>query len=338
MLKKFRIKDIAEKLKVSPSAVSLALNDKEGVGPGLRLKIKNLAAKMGYIQNGLRLKSNYIAVLYAYTGGHIFTEIDAGITNVLKEYGYSELRSTFHVDEFIDEEKQNLYFERFIDEKSVAGIILMSLRVSDVQISRLVRNGIPVVSLNNDSSYGLSVNINEEMGGYIAAKSLIESGHRKIGMILPDIWYDTVWNRRKEGYSRALSEYGLVYDPGLIEPENSFVKEGMEKAPMNLLRRHPDLTAVIFASDLQAFTGMKKMQEEGIRIPEDISVIGFDNMIFCSMSNPPLTSVKNKFYDMGRLGAQMLIDRINNNLPDDKVVSLLPELVIRESISRVNRS
>jgi LacI family transcriptional regulator len=331
MKRKIVINDIAKKLKVSPSAVSLALNDKAGIGTELRLKIKSHAAKMGYFQNKIAAKSNYIAIVYAYAGSHIIAAIDSGVTNVLKKFGYLEIRYSFYMDEMLNENQRELNFDRIMSEQNLAGIIIVMLNMSDVQVSRIQRNKIPIVLLNTFSPYGLRIDMDDHRGGYLAAKKLVDLGHKKIGLVLPDFWYDALWEKRKSGYKDALSEAGIGYVPDFFEAENTFSTEGVERATSELLRRHPDITAIIYGSDFQAFFGIQKLRKDGLKVPEDISVIGFDNMIFCDLFTPPLTSIQMPFYDMGIKGAELLLRAMKEQNLKDGLEMMKPDLVMRGS-------
>ncbi len=335
MKKKIQVKDIARELGVSPSAVSLALNDRVGVSSELRSRVKGMAAKVGYIKSSIASKSNYIAIVYARAGGHIISEIDYGITSVLKQFGYFEIRYTFVVEEFLNNKNLQAYFERITHENSVSGLLVVFLNITDIQVSILKRNKIPVVLLNSSCNYGLNINIDDVKGGYIAARKLIKLGHTRIGMIVPNIWYDTVWNKRINGYKKALIEVGLKYDPDFIEQENTFNIDESGKATLELLKRHPKITGIIYASDLQAFGGMKIMLENKIKIPEDVSVIGFDNMKFCELFKPALSSMEIPFKTMGRMGAEKLLQSIKGETLKNRTINLAPKLIMRESCRKI---
>jgi LacI family transcriptional regulator len=335
MKKKIKIGDIAVKLGVSPSAVSLALNDKPGIGTELRMRIKNYAARLGYFQNRIRVKSNYVAVVYAYAGNHIASAMDAGITGVLKKFGYLEIRYSFYIEEMLDEKQRERNFERIMSDQNIAGIIVVMLNMSDVLVSRMQRNNIPVVLLNTFSPYGLRIDMKDHHGAFLATDKLISLGHTKIGFILPDFSYDTVWEKRKSGYKDALLRNGTGYEPGLIEVENTFTEEGVTRATSDLVKRSPGMTGIIYGSDLQAFFGIKKLIADGYRVPEDMSVVGFDDMIFCGLFTPALTSVRMPFYDMGRKGAELLLRAMKEQDLKDQLEELEPVLVERNSCGNI---
>ena len=209
------------------------------------------------------------------------------------------------------------------------------MNVSEIILSKIIKKNIPIVLIGSSSNIGISINIDDEHGGYIAAKYLLDLGHRKIGMILPDYWYDNVWNRRKAGYKKALEEAGVEYDIDLIESENTFSIEGSGQAAMNLIKRNPGMTAIIFVSDRQAFGGMKAMAKNGIKVPDDISVLGFDNSAFCDLFSPALTSIEMHFDKIGKMAAELVVQAIKNGSASHENIILKPELVLRDSCRKI---
>ncbi|MFH1369479.1 MAG: LacI family DNA-binding transcriptional regulator [Elusimicrobiota bacterium] len=328
---KIRIKDIAKELGVSSAAVSLALNNKSGVSSDLKARIVSHAAKSGYIQNAGSLKSDYVAVVYDISEGLVPLNIE--ITQTLKKNGFFELRYAFYSDELLDDEKQRIYFNKITDEDSVAGLIIVALNISELLLNRLLNKNIPIVLVNCKSKHNLGININidDELGGYLAAKKLIELGHRNIGLILPDVSYDNVWNERKAGYKNALLESGLKYNIDYLEPENTFTVEEAGKATMNLVRRHPELTAIIYVTDLQAVGGMRAMKQNGIKIPDDISVIGFDNSKYCELVTPTLSSAELHLKKIGSLASEMLLKAMRENNKHSESIIMRPEIILRDS-------
>ncbi|MFH1369199.1 MAG: LacI family DNA-binding transcriptional regulator [Elusimicrobiota bacterium] len=334
---KTRVSDIARLAGVSPSAVSFALNDRKGISPELRVKIKNTAAKLGYVKTTLSGKSKYISIVYAGAGGHIVSEIDSGITQALSKFGYSQIRYTFYKDEMMNDARKQSYLDGIMEEPGIAGMIVVFLSLTESQKKTVMERKLPVVFLNSSEPGAAGISIDDEKGGYLAAKKLIGLGHKKIGLVIPGIWYDAVWNLRKDGYIRALAEHGIEFNPGYIAEENSFTSDGSKVAAMGLIKRNPELTALIFASDLQAFYGIDVMKKNGIAVPGDISVIGFDNMVFCDLFEPPLTSLKMPFYQMGKAGAETLLDMLKGApVPDGKIL-LEPEVVFRSSCKDISK-
>ncbi|MFH1369485.1 MAG: LacI family DNA-binding transcriptional regulator [Elusimicrobiota bacterium] len=330
MDKKIRIKDIAKALRVSPTAVSFALNNKSGISPELKEKIFEYATQSGYIRGMSPLKSEYIAEMSAVSDSSIL--IHAGITGVLKRNGFFALRHTFYGDELLDVRKQQIAFDRILSEDGIKGLIVVFLSLSETFLNKINKKKIPIVQINGNSHIGINLNIDEEHGGYIAAKQLIEYGHRKICFIFPDYWYDNIWNRRKAGYKKALDEAGIEYDVDLIEPENLFTVESAGRATMNLIKRNTDMTAIIYVSDKQALGGMKVMAQNGVKVPDDISVIGFDNTYFCDISTPTLSSIEMQFEKCGSMAAEYLVNAVRKNSVKHETTILRPTLVLRDSV------
>ena len=332
-MKKPGITDIAKKLRVSPASVSLALNNRIGVGEDLRNKVRELALEIGYIKKSDSKQTNLIGTIHPFIGGHIISKLDHAITTVLNKHGFSEIRQNLNVYDYMKNLANDKYFENVTNFYNVEGLIIAFLNAPDVVVNRLIRNHVPMVLLNSYSSYGPSVMIDDELGGYIATKKLLELGREKIGMVMPDIWFDTVWNQRRKGYKKALEESGIAFDIDLLETENTFYPDNVRTATLKLIYRHPEISALIFSGDQQAFFGMDSLQKIGKRVPQDISIIGFDNMDFCDVSKPTLTSVSMPFEEMGRVGAEILMESIHSGAIKNESIKLHPELIIRDSIS-----
>lgn len=336
------IKEIAKELGVSAAAVSKALNNRPGIGLPLKLRIEKRARELGYApylkarQTGMYERSlKYLAVIYARAGEHLVGEIEAGIGEAIKDSGFYELHYTVDVyRDLYDEQRKEIFLDKIISEKGVAGLITAFLNLSSPTIAKLQKNNIPVVLLNNYSDYGQCVVIDNIDASFRVAKKLIESGHKKIGLIMPEEFKELVWEDRLEGYKRALKENRLTYDPYLIIYEHTFDLKEAGLATKVLLEREPSVTAIIYGSDLQAYGGLKMLQELGKNIPDDIAVVGFDDMPFSRISNPPLASVRQPMRKMGQVGARLLLDAISEKKFPNKVITLKSELILRRSCQK----
>lgn len=336
------IKDIAKELGVSAAAVSKALNNRPGIGLPLKLKIEKRAQELGYApylkarQTGMYNRAlKYLAVIYARVGEHLEGEIELGIKETIRDSGFYELHYTVDVyNELYDEQRKEIFLDKIISETGVAGLISAFLSLSGSTIAKLQKNNIPVVLLNNYSDYGQCVVIDNVEASFKVTKKFIDLGHKKIGLIMPEEFKESVWQDRLEGYKKALKENGLAYDPYLIIYEHTFDLKEAGLATKTLLEREPSVSAIIYGSDLQAYGGLKMLRDLGKRIPDDVAVIGFDDMPFSRISNPPLTSVKQPMRKMGQVGAQLLLEAISEKKFPNKVVTLKSELILRKSCQK----
>jgi len=336
------IKDIAKELGVSAAAVSKALNNRPGIGLPLKLRIEKKAQELGYApylkarQTGMYERSlKYLAVIYARAGEHLVGEIEAGIKETIRDSGFYELHYTVDVhNDLYDEQRKEVFLDKIISEKGVCGLISAFLSLSGSTIAKLQKNNIPVVLLNNYSDYGQCVVIDNIEASFKVTKKLIELGHKKIGLIMPEESKESIWQDRLEGYKKALKENKLSYDPYLIVYEHTFDLKEAGLATKALLEREPSVTAIIYGSDLQAYGGLKMLRELEKNIPDDVAVIGFDDMPFSRVSNPPLTSVKQPMRKMGQIGARLLLDAISEKKFPNKAVTLKSELILRRSCQK----
>lgn len=333
------LRDIARELGVSTAAVSKALNDLPGVSDALRLRVKKMADRLGYakylrasVVNAYERSLKFLVVLYGRIGEHIIHEIQRGIEGPIRKKGYCELRYLIDVtQEPRAEQMKELFLRKIAHEKGVVGILSCYLKLSDVLIAQLYERGLPVVLLENATDFGRCVVFDNVKSSYRATAHLLNRGRRRIGCILPHEDIDHVWRDRLEGYKRALREAGVAYDPTRIVNENFVGVNFGAEATLQLLRARPDVDAILYGSDLQAYGGLKALRQMGRRVPEDVAVIGFDDMEFNEAVVPRLSSVRLPVRKMAQLGMQLLTDSIEKGDLTPRQIVLDTELVLRES-------
>ncbi|MFH1368381.1 MAG: LacI family DNA-binding transcriptional regulator [Elusimicrobiota bacterium] len=333
--KKITVHSIAKEMGVSVATVSRALNDMPRVDKRLQLKIKNFAENIGY-DRYLRSASRnmkFIVIIIGRAGGHLIEQIGNGIDDRLRKTGYYELRYLIDERAELDSEaKKELFLKNIISERGVAGVMSVFVKLSDVSINNLYKHNLPVVLLNNYTDFGKCVTINNFKASYNAAKAFIDLGRKTIGCIMPREEVDQVWTDRIAGYKTALRENGLEFNPNLVIHEDDC---GMKEAGMAtklLLDKNPGIDAILYGSDIQAYGGMKMAIELGRKIPEDIAVIGFDDMQTNKMVTPSLASVSQPMLEMGKLGIEMLLRSIENKDFSHEEIILNTELKLAKSI------
>ena len=333
------LKDIADEVNVSSAAVSRALNKRGGVSLPIQRKIEKIAERYGYSpyikarQSGIFSSNlNNIAILYAFAGEHLTKEIQRGINSILKKTEFYELR--LNIDDELhvyNEERKKIFIDRIIQDNSIRGLLSVFIRISESEIGRLQKNNIPVILLNNKSNFGKCIYIDNVDAGYKATIELIKLNRKKIGLIMPPETTENVWADRIDGYRKALKEAKIKYDPYLIIPENTFSLKESALATNELLKREPEIDGIIYGCDKQAYGGIEALKELGKNIPQEIAVIGFDNIEFSRITNPPITSVQQPMFDMGKEAARMLIESIKNKNFKFKEVKLKTKLILRQS-------
>lgn len=335
------IKEVAKEAGTSLSTVSKALNHRSGVSLPLKQKIEKIAQRMGYSpyikarEIGMYAHTlSYIGIIYAYAGEHLLADIQDGIYTVLGNSEFYELKYNVNVyKQLYNEERKEMFIDKIMQDKSIAGLISVFLKLSEATIAKFQKNGLPVVLLNNYSDYGKCVFIDNVEAGFKATTALIQNGSKKIGLIMPEETNEEVWQQRLLGYKKALSKAHITYDPYLLVYEHTFSLEESAHATKTLIEKEPAIDGIVYGSDTQAYGGMEALKELGKRIPGDVAVIGFDDMPFNRIMNPPLASIKQPMFEMGRQGAQMLLEAIKNKDFSHRTVQLKTELVLRQSAS-----
>lgn len=332
-MKLVTIKDIARHVGVSPSVVSRALNNKYGVKESTRQMIALAAKEMGYHPNAaartlVTRRTMTIGVIMADISEPFYSGIIKGLEFVASESGYTLLFSNSY-----ESLEQSRVVQRMIDAQRVDGMIIVGSNVRErAYISSLADRGTPFVVIER-SLRDPRMNciwVDNVMGGHIATKHLIDCGHSRIAHITGTLDVEVAADRLK-GYRKALDEAGIAFSPDLVV-QGTFVWQTGYSAMKTLLEARPSCTAVFVANDSMAFGALQAIAEAGLSVPHDISVVGFDDLQFSSLTNPPLTTVRQPRYEMGRDAARLLVSRLNH--PDQgegTKICYPPELIIRKS-------
>jgi LacI family transcriptional regulator len=229
-----------------------------------------------------------------------------------------------------DREKEGI---EFLISRRCDALILFVFAVSNEHIKSLMETTMPVVVIGRliEGMEQDCICLDNEAGGYIAAKSLIESGHRRLACITGPLWKSD-GQLRLEGYKRALDEFGLEYDnQAVVEGnyEESSGRDGMEQ----LLQRDIAFTGLVCANDVMAAGAIAIAREHGIKIPDDLSVIGFDNVFFTRYMHPKLSTIDYPINVMGQMAARCVLRDVYGQPDQDIQLRFMPELVRRDSIS-----
>ncbi len=330
------IKDIARIAKVSPSTVSLVMNDKPGVHDETRYRVHKIAQALNYRPNLVarslvKGRSHAIAMLITSTLNPIFPEMAAGMDEVLRKRGYSLSIISTHGDD----EVEAIEIEK-IRARGIDGIITSDALVDDENIKDLVKSGYPVVSVLRriyDCEELDFVVVDGIKGGYIAAEHLIRLGHTRIGLINGPLNTSTGMERAG-GAIKALEDYGLPVEGELIHQGDFFKESGYVGARQFLKlnsKRRP--TAIFAGNDEMALGAFEAIWEAGLKVPQDTALVGFNNVATTALRSIEITTVSQNKQEMGRLGVKRLIDKIEKNRGYKKPyrIVLEPSLIIRKS-------
>jgi DNA-binding LacI/PurR family transcriptional regulator len=321
--------DVAQAAGVALSTVSRALSDNPRVRATTREHIQKLAREMGYVPSaiarGLATKRTFsLGVVVRDIVDPFLAELVRLIDMHALELGYSLILS--HSG---NNERRELAAINILRQQRVDAIIMPDSSVSDSFLSKVTEGSIPVVLLNR-TNYRYSIGIDNVGCGEMAVNHLLELGHRRIAYI-GGLRCKAESDDRQSGYVRALEKRGLPVDPSLIALGDSWSDGGQECMRKFLSLEHPP-TAVFCFNDLTAFGAIGAIQSAGLRVPQDISVVGFDDIALSSFLHPPLTTIAQ---DKEQL-AELAVDMANALATGDQVperTTLPGRLVVRASTS-----
>lgn len=339
-MRKTTIKDVANYAGVSVAAVSYVLNGKEHkVSRETVQKINEAIKTLNYIPNmsarGLvKNKSDLIAVIIPQQEDRkslvlenpFYSEMVSAIERVMRQHGYHVILSGV--------EKGKSYLDISIS-RNLDGAIIMGVYPEQLY-EECKKVGIPIVLIDSYiyDNYFQNVGIDDELGGYMATKYLIDHGHKNIALVTGSIRSDGVVEKRFLGYKRALQEAGLFYKPQHVFEQTVSYEHGLETG-RRIATEFPEITGVFAVADVVAFGAMRGIFEKGKHVPKDISMIGFDDITMSSMFLPPLTTVRQNITQKGEVAARILIDEIKGkSTTPHRFIDL--EIVERSTVTRLN--
>jgi len=327
------INDVAKKAGVSITTVSHVINDTRFVSQELRNKVNQAIIDVGYFPNQLArgLRSGVTAtvgLMIPDNSNPYFAEVAKIIETVGFENGYSVILCNSSGDL----KKEAAYIDTLLSHQ-IDGIILISVNSALESLQKIKARNIPFVVVDRDISLyeGDTVLVNNEMGGYHATKYLLDLGHRKIACIEGSSNVNPSSDRAK-GYIRALQLEGIPVRQDYIAIGDFDYQSG-EQCFEKLWSLEEKPTAIFACNDMMAIGALKKAKTMGVHIPEDVSLIGFDNIAFTSAVSPALTTISQPIEELSKKAISILINKIQNrgDFHENKRIILNTDLVIRES-------
>ncbi|WP_066249772.1 LacI family DNA-binding transcriptional regulator [Neobacillus drentensis] len=327
------IRDVAAKAGVSTATVSRIINNKGQATPETVARVHAIIKELGYKPNVVARsltsrKSNTIALLVPTISNPFFPELARGAEDVANSYGLN----IFLCNTDDEREKVNNYLVS-LQERYVDGVIINSLNLTNEDLKELHSNGIPVVTLDRTFSTHefSSIIVKHRIGAQVATKHLIDIGCKRIGLIRgPEDDFTAV--QRMWGYRDYVKEFDW-FDQSWIALGDFSVKSGY-LCMKELFQRHPDIDGVFASNDLMAIGLLKAAHEWGRKVPDELAIIGFDGIDMTQYTNPPISTIKQPIYEMGKMAMEELIRLSREPESDSRKMELDVELILRESSMR----
>ena len=335
------INDIAREANVSISTVSKVINDYPDVSEATKKKVFKIMKEHNYIPNSVARslstnRSQLLGIFFNYNqqpGIHnmFFQEIIYGLEKVLGKKGYDYV---YFSEQRWQEEFQSNYLEKCRD-RLVDGVIMLGVEKNE-SFFELIESEFPVVLIDQplqrkNTSY---ISSNQQRGAREAVEYLYEMGHRKIGMVTGPADFPPIHDRI-EGFKNAAQELGLsLRDEWLIEAV-SFREQRGKEAAAEILKLEEQPGALFLHSDVLAIGALKQLRTAGVKVPADISLIGFDDIEICKYISPRLTTVSQNTYRIGEKAAELLLEMILFPDKEHEPVILPTELIIRDSVKQI---
>jgi len=340
-MNKNTLKDVAEYAGVSIASVSYVINGKGNkLSTETEIRVRQAIEKLKYVPSytARSLKNNksmLIGVIIPQTEGvkqllldnPFYSELISGIEFKTRECGYHIILSG------VDNGRS--YMDVSI-QRNLDGAIIMGI-YNESFYDELKKVNIPIALIDSyvNDNYFYTVGVDDEMGGYLAVKYLIDCGHKNIALVTGTIRQDGVTEKRFLGYKKALKEAQLFYNPDYIYENAVNYNYGYE-AGMLIAKQNSNITAIFATADMIALGLIKGLKEFGKTVPDDISVIGFDDINMARIYDPPLTTIRQEIFKKGLKAAELVVDAIEKNIKDEKKEILLPLcLVERKTVKKI---
>jgi DNA-binding LacI/PurR family transcriptional regulator len=334
-MRRITIREVARRAGVSHQTVSRVINNSPDVSAETREQVQQAILELDYHPNAQavslsRNRSNIVGMIVDRAGDMFFGPMVDGACQALTEHGrFMLLAQTDHL-------AQPSAIEALLRSRRIDGLILaLPIEASLEQARQLAQRRLPLVLV--DLQYALDADhiaVDNFLGAYQATEHLIKLGHRRIGLISgrQDI---PVGQVRLDGYRAAFQAHGVAFDEGLIVPGQFNVASGEQGAELLLGLAEPP-TAIFTGDDHMALGAMRAIARHKLRIPQDISLVGFDDMLFAEHTSPPLTTVRQPLHEMGYLAGKQVCQVIDG-MAGPLRMTLAPELIVRASTAPPSR-
>ncbi|MBK7894838.1 MAG: LacI family DNA-binding transcriptional regulator [Anaerolineaceae bacterium] len=330
-MKRATIEDVAALAGVSRQTVSRAINDKGEISPATKEKVMAAVQQLGYqpnrqAQSMVTQRTQTVGLVIPDISNLFFPEVARGVQDTARKHNYNVLLC--NTDDDPDEEIRMLHS---LAAQGVDGIIIIGNAADQVTTQTFADSYGPIVMVNRFFDHP-NVNIiivDNEQGAFLAVEHLIQQGHVKIGM-LANKNFSRSQVRRVRGYEKALTENGIPYDEALIVGASPTL-EGGYNALNQLLGEHPEITAVFTYNDLMGIGAIRAAHDLNKRVPQDLAVVGFDNIGLSSIFIPSLSSIHVDKYEIGQRAMNRILNMLDTPNKSFAPIELPVTLIPRES-------
>ncbi len=325
------IDDIAKLAGVSYQTVSRVINNKPYVSAATKQRVQKVIAEMDYRPNPIArslatARTATIGLVVPDISNPYFSAIARGVEQVAYAHNYSVLLCNTGEDA-----SRELEVLHTLDERYVDGVIACGLRHEDALLQEALTQFPATVLVNRHFTDETipAIMVDDVLGGYMATQHLLQMGHTAVGFMAgPTNSYSGV--KRLQGYQQALEEANIVCRTGWVQHSLPTVAGG-EAAAHSLLSNHPELSALFCYNDLVAIGVLRHCAVQGRRVPQDMAIVGYDNIMLATLVSPPLTTCHVPREEMGSQAVSMLLNCINNEAKKCDEIVVTPELIIRAS-------
>lgn len=325
------IRDVAAHVGVSYQTISRVINNSDRVSPKTRAKVQAAIEELGYQPNRLARslvtqKTRTIGLVVADITNPFFFEVARGVQDEALEQDYNVF-----VCNTDDNPKGERDILSLLASQEVDGVILSTASSSDEELLSFVKNYKPLVVINREINHPKTslVNVDIFEGAKMAIEHLLGRGHTKIG-ILSHQGHDPVQVRRVKGYRQTLLAHGITPKEDWLVLTTPNLVGGYE-ATQELLKEHPEITAIFAYNDLMAIGALRGCHDMDVRVPEDCAIMGFDDIKFSAMTNPSLSTIRYNKYAIGQKAMSRLLEMLEEPNATFPPIHFNVNLVIRES-------
>jgi LacI family transcriptional regulator, gluconate utilization system Gnt-I transcriptional repressor len=335
-----RMVDVAERANVALVTVSRVLNESPAVSPATREKVLAAIEELGYVPNLVAgslasSQTGMIAIVVPTIGNPVFSETVEAMSNIFRSVGFEILLGT--TGEPPGDESRLI--ENFLARRP-DGMLIHGSNPTGRTRRLLASANIPIVQSGDLEEHADPVDMVVAYSNFRGAKAmtehLLEMGCRKIAFVGRQFTWNDRSFARQRGYRAALTEHGLAVDESIVLECDLGFTEGT-KALLKIKSRTPDVDAIFFAGDVWAAGALFECVRQGLSVPEDIAIAGFDDHAIAGVTAPRLSTIRVPRYEIGERAAQMLLQRISGGQTEDAVVDVGFELVVRDSTNRKKR-
>ena len=330
--------DVAKRANVSFMTVSRVINGSNNVKKETREKVLKAIDELGYYPNAAaralnRNKTNVIGIIVPYyehfLAAPYFVELLLGIEGYVSVRGYDLIFNT-STNKSDNKDYSILYKQRKVD-----GVIIIAPSIHDSALQKLVSDRVPFIIVGGREKHkSISyVDIDNLKGTRQAIRYLLELGHSRIGFVT-GLLYVIDGKKRLQGYMSTLKSHNIEVDENLIFKGDFTEKSGYDALYYFLSLRHPP-SAIFCSNDHMAVGVFKAAHEQNLKIPDDLSVVGFDDINMASFLSPPLTTIRQPIDELGKTAAKLMLDCIENKSNWGRKIIIEPELIIRSSCRNV---